>query len=111
MLKLSGKDRKIDGECLLYLEGSAEKSLLLKDMPIGEIRVLILVRDFYFNLSKRKLIDLIQCIFYPLSQNKKALNSFNLSALVFFFVLKCDSAGIRTQDPILKRDVLYLLSY
>ncbi len=25
--------------------------------------------------------------------------------------LFCDSAGIRTQDPILKRDVLYLLSY
>jgi hypothetical protein len=23
----------------------------------------------------------------------------------------CDPAGIRTQDPILKRDVLYLLSY
>ena len=23
----------------------------------------------------------------------------------------CDSAGARTQDPILKRDVLYLLSY
>lgn len=23
----------------------------------------------------------------------------------------CDHAGIRTQDPILKRDVLYLLSY
>ncbi len=23
----------------------------------------------------------------------------------------CVSAGIRTQDPILKRDVLYLLSY
>ena len=25
--------------------------------------------------------------------------------------LLCDSAGARTQDPILKRDVLYLLSY
>ena len=25
--------------------------------------------------------------------------------------LFCDSAGARTQDPILKRDVLYLLSY
>ena len=25
--------------------------------------------------------------------------------------LFCDPAGIRTQDPILKRDVLYLLSY
>jgi len=25
--------------------------------------------------------------------------------------LNCDPAGIRTQDPILKRDVLYLLSY
>ena len=25
--------------------------------------------------------------------------------------LFCDLAGIRTQDPILKRDVLYLLSY
>jgi hypothetical protein len=25
--------------------------------------------------------------------------------------LCCDPAGIRTQDPILKRDVLYLLSY
>ena len=23
----------------------------------------------------------------------------------------CDQAGIRTQDPILKRDVLYQLSY
>ncbi len=28
------------------------------------------------------------------------------------FVLPlCDPAGARTQDPILKRDVLYLLSY
>ncbi len=26
-------------------------------------------------------------------------------------LLFCDPAGIRTQDPILKRDVLYLLSY
>ncbi len=26
-------------------------------------------------------------------------------------ILICDPAGIRTQDPILKRDVLYLLSY
>ena len=25
--------------------------------------------------------------------------------------LKCDPAGVRTQDPILKRDVLYQLSY
>ncbi len=26
-------------------------------------------------------------------------------------VVGCDPAGARTQDPILKRDVLYLLSY
>ena len=30
---------------------------------------------------------------------------------LFFFVIKSDQAGIRTQDPILKRDVLYRLSY
>ena len=27
-----------------------------------------------------------------------------------FPLLSCDSPGARTQDPILKRDVLYLLS-
>ena len=34
---------------------------------------------------------------------KKESSSLELSS--------CDSAGARTQDPILKRDVLYLLSY
>ncbi len=28
-----------------------------------------------------------------------------------FVLLSCEPAGARTQDPILKRDVLYLLSY
>jgi hypothetical protein len=32
-------------------------------------------------------------------------------ALALLFVSPGDSAGIRTQDPILKRDVLYRLSY
>ena len=27
-----------------------------------------------------------------------------------FYLWSCDSPGVRTQDPILKRDVLYLLS-
>ena len=39
---------------------------------------------------------------------KKALQSFDYKA---FKIPKSDPAGIRTQDPILKRDVLYLLSY
>ena len=37
----------------------------------------------------------------PTSKKKRALIENSL----------CDSAGARTQDPILKRDVLYLLSY
>ena len=37
------------------------------------------------------------------TQKKREFLSLELSS--------CDSAGARTQDPILKRDVLYLLSY
>ncbi len=37
-------------------------------------------------------------------ETKKAPNFFEA-------FLWCDSAGSRTQDPILKRDVLYQLSY
>ena len=40
--------------------------------------------------------------------NQKALQSFDCKAFVF---PNRDPAGIRTQDPILKRDVLYQLSY
>ena len=37
---------------------------------------------------------------------------FQHSNIPFFYQEPfCDPAGIRTQDPILKRDVLYLLSY
>jgi hypothetical protein len=32
-------------------------------------------------------------------------------AMMTSLSLLCDPAGIRTQDPILKRDVLYQLSY
>ncbi len=44
-----------------------------------------------------------------MSPNKtKALQVIDLQGFHFLFG---DPAGIRTQDPILKRDVLYLLSY
>ena len=54
------------------------------------------------------MID-IPCITLILSKIGKVLK---LSP--FYFVIRldsqCDSLGARTQDPILKRDVLYLLS-
>ena len=39
---------------------------------------------------------------------QKALQSFDYKAFIF---PNRDPVGIRTQDPILKRDVLYQLSY
>ena len=43
---------------------------------------------------------------------KKALKIIILSAFpIRYEFRKSDSAGSRTQDPILKRDVLYQLSY
>ena len=57
-----------------------------------------------FTLSRFSLI-------YALQTRKKGKVS-KLSP--FYFVIRleslCDSLGARTQDPILKRDVLYLLS-
>ena len=41
-------------------------------------------------------------------QNKKRCNQFDYNVL---FRFSCDPAGIRTQDPIIKSDVLYQLSY
>jgi len=38
-------------------------------------------------------------------------NFVNKEKALNFFRAFCDPAGARTQDPILKRDVLYLLSY
>ncbi len=43
-----------------------------------------------------------------MNKRKKPCNLMNYKA--FNFSIR-DPAGIRTQDPILKRDVLYLLSY
>jgi hypothetical protein len=40
-----------------------------------------------------------------------ALDSLISSGIVNFTGWTSDPAGARTQDPILKRDVLYLLSY
>ena len=40
-------------------------------------------------------------------RKKRSFNRFSIRLLALF----CDPAGARTQDPILKRDVLYLLSY
>ena len=48
-------------------------------------------------LERKQLI--FNLLSYP-KQKKKA-----------YAFLICDPAGIRTQDPILKRDVLYQLSY
>ena len=55
------------------------------------------------------MID-IPCITLILSKIGKSL----LKLSPFYFVIRldslCDSLGARPQDPILKRDVLYLLS-
>ena len=56
------------------------------------------------------LIPDIPCITLILSKIGKSLLNFPLSILVIRLDSLCDSLGARTQDPILKRDVLYLLS-
>ena len=56
------------------------------------------------------MID-IPCITLILSKIGKSLLNFPLSIFVIRLDSLCDSLGARTQDPILKRDVLYLLSY
>ena len=48
------------------------------------------------------LVLLVQLVLLVLLAKKRELS---------LRTLFCDSAGARTQDPILKRDVLYLLSY
>ena len=55
------------------------------------------------------MID-IPCITLILNKIGKSLLNFPLSILVIRLDSLCDSLGARTQDPILKRDVLYLLS-
>ena len=49
--------------------------------------------------------------FYYLGEKKKSLIISNYQGFVDFLLFLGDPPGVRTQDPILKRDVLYLLSY
>ena len=47
-------------------------------------------------------------VFHTLVKQKKR----SIKPFFFLYILfNGDSAGVRTQDPILKRDVLYQLSY
>ena len=55
------------------------------------------------------MID-IPCITLILSKIGKSLLNFPLSIFVIRLDSLSDSLGARTQDPILKRDVLYQLS-
>jgi competence protein ComGF len=56
----------------------------------------------------RVFID--ECFLQKKSPDNQSLREF-LFCNYFIFNQLCDLAGIRTQDPILKRDVLYQLSY
>jgi hypothetical protein len=46
--------------------------------------------------------------FYTEGVNEKSVASMNLQRFIFFL---CDLAGIRTQDPLIKSQMLYQLSY
>ena len=70
----------------------------------------LLVCVFYRVLSESDYLMVIPCITLILSKIGKSLLNFPLLIFVIYLDSLCDSLGARTQDPILKRDVLYLLS-
>ena len=46
-----------------------------------------------------------------MSKNAKSCNQLDYRILISYGLLKSDLTGARTQDPLLKREMLYQLSY